>query len=121
MKKLSFALLICGMLTMGLLPADTIIASRTSCGIVEVLESQSLPANSFAVTGFGNYEEASEVIIPVDINTGIYSERLTRKTNNLYKVDRLNLYIKTRMCYEYAFSKEAIIEITSYGGEVTFK
>lgn len=121
MPNLFYILVIFGILNIGFYPTDKINTSRTSCSIVDVLEVRSLPANSYAVTGFGSYEKASEVIVPINFDAGIYSERLTRKSDNLYKVDGVNLYIKTSMCFEFAYSKEAIIEIKRYGGEVTFK
>jgi hypothetical protein len=106
-------------------PSEITNYARTSCDIDDILEARSLPANSYAVTGYGDYEEASEIIVPVKLENGTYSESLTRKESNLYKVDGVNLFIKTSMCYEYAYSQEAIIEIDNYGGysfgEVTFK
>lgn len=98
---------------------------RNSCDIDAVLEAQSLPLNSMALTSLGDYEEATEVLIPTSISDGTYSEYVTRKSSNVYKVDGKNVFVKTKYCYEYAYGQNAIIEITNYQGytfgEVTFK
>ena len=121
MDNLTYFIIIIGFMNLGFRPSEPANPPRTSCGIADILEAQKLPVNSYAVTSYGNYEEASEVIVPVKLETGMYSEHLTRKGDNLYKVDGVNLFIKTTMSYEYAYGQEAIIEIESYGGEVTFK
>lgn len=125
MKLLPYILIITGVLNLSMKPSEVTNYARTSCDIDDVLEAKSLPANSYAVTGYGDYEEASEVIVPTKMDAGTYSEYLTRKGDDLYKVDGYNLFIKTSMCYEYAYGQEAIIEIQSSSGytfgEVTFK
>lgn len=125
MKKPHYIMLFIGLLNLSMAPVSIIGNQSTACDIDDVLEAQSLPANSYAVTGYGDYEEASEVIIPISLDDGTYSESVSRKGGNLYKVDGVNLFIKTSMCYEYAYSQDAIIEITNYGGytlgELTFK
>lgn len=63
----------------------------TSCSIDDVLEAQLLPANSFALTEFGSFKPATQVLIPVKYDTGIYSESVTRKGDNLYQFDSVNL------------------------------
>ena len=123
MSKISIILLIT------ILSLDTgvndIDISLGECDISAVLEEKTLPANSYAVTGYGNYEEAQSVIVPTDLDDGTYSETVTRKGDNLYKVDGFNVFLKTSLCFEYAYSQEAIIEITNYQGytfgEITFK
>lgn len=125
MHSISYLIVFLGFFSLSFAPDISTKHTRTSCDIDDILEARSLPANSYAVTGYGDYEEASEVIVPVKIDRGTYSESLTRKGDNLYKVDGINLFIKTSMCYEYAYGQEAIIEIDNYSGysfgEVTFK
>jgi hypothetical protein len=53
-----------------------------------------------------------------------YKVSVTRKGQDLYLIDGQNIYIKTRYCYEYAYSEEAILQIDSlYGynvGQINF-
>lgn len=45
-----------------------------------------------------------------------YSVEITRKAANLYKVERTNLYIKTRYCYEYSYNQKVILKYTGGSG-----
>lgn len=125
MEHISYLLLVFGILNMSMSPIEIDTKNINSCDIDDVLEAKTLPANSYAVTGYGDYEEATEVIVPTKLDAGTYSEYLTRKGDDLYKIDGFNIFIKTSMCYEYAYGQEAIIEIQSSSGytfgEVTFK
>jgi hypothetical protein len=38
-----------------------------------------------------------------------YRVTVTRKEANLYQVDRSKTYIKTKYCYEYVYSEQAIL------------
>ena len=49
-----------------------------------------------------------------------YEVSLTRKGSNVYKIDGKDIIIQTRYCYVYAYSEEAIIKTSGYGGEVIF-
>lgn len=49
-----------------------------------------------------------------------YEVNLTRKGNNVYKIDGKDIIIQTRYCYVYAYSEEAIFKSSGYGGEVIF-
>lgn len=49
-----------------------------------------------------------------------YEVNLTRKASNVYKIDGKEIIIKTRYCYVYAYSEEAIFKSSGYGGEVIF-
>lgn len=53
-----------------------------------------------------------------------YKVQVTRKAQDLYLVDGQGIYIKTRYCYEYSYSADAILKIDSeYGynvGEIIF-
>jgi hypothetical protein len=42
-----------------------------------------------------------------------YVVTVTRKAENLYKVDSRNVYVKTRDCREYAYGKRAVIRLDS--------
>lgn len=45
-----------------------------------------------------------------------YKVSVTRKDQDLYLIDGNGIYIKTRYCYEYAYSEEAILQIDSTVG-----
>lgn len=49
-----------------------------------------------------------------------YEVNLTRKGSNAYKIDGKDIIIQTRYCYVYAYSEEAILKTSGYGGEVIF-
>lgn len=45
-----------------------------------------------------------------------YKISVTRKGQDLYKIDNQDIYIKTRYCYEYVHYQEAILQIDSPSG-----
>ncbi|WP_445490252.1 hypothetical protein [Rhodopseudomonas sp. RCAM05734] len=45
-----------------------------------------------------------------------YKVQVTRKAQDLYLVDGQNIYVKTRYCYEYSYSADAILQIDSPSG-----
>ncbi|MEO3691356.1 hypothetical protein [Roseateles paludis] len=49
-----------------------------------------------------------------------YEVNLNRKGSNVYKIDGKDIFIQTRYCYVYAYSEEAILKTSGYGGEVIF-
>ena len=49
-----------------------------------------------------------------------YEVNFTRKGSNVYKIDGKDIIIRTRYCYVYAYSEEAIFKTSGYGGEVIF-
>mgnify|MGYP003592077686 CR=1 FL=1 len=77
------------------------------------------------LTSFGNLEDAEVILSPVKMDLGDYKVNVTRKTNNLYKIEGTDFYIETNYCYEYSYSDEAILTIESqYGyakGKLIFK
>lgn len=59
-------------------------------------------------------------IVPAPAFAENYDVNLTRKGRNVYKVDGKDIIIQTRYCYVYAYSEEAIVKTSGYGGEVIF-
>ncbi|MBI5270766.1 MAG: hypothetical protein HY856_13935 [Burkholderiales bacterium] len=49
-----------------------------------------------------------------------YELTVTRKGSNVYKVDSKSIIVRTRYCYVYAYSEEAILKWNGYGGELIF-
>ena len=54
----------------------------------------------------------------------LYKVSVTPKAQDIYQIDGSSIYIKTRYCYEYAYSEDAILQIDSPSGynvgELTF-
>jgi hypothetical protein len=52
------------------------------------------------------------ILVATASQASLYRITVTRKADNLYKVDGTSIFIKTRYCYEYAYSEEAILDDT---------
>lgn len=67
------------------------------------------------------------VVISISVLFAMSSEyevQITRKYQNLYKVDNSDIWIQTKYCYEYSYSEKAILNYSGYGyskGELIFK
>lgn len=51
---------------------------------------------------------------------GTYEVNVTRKEQNIYRVDGKGVLIQTQYCYAYAYSEEAILRTNGYGGDLIF-
>ncbi len=60
------------------------------------------------------------LIFPSFIGAENYKISVTRKDSNLYKIDGKEMYIKTRYCYEYAYSENAFLKMSGSYGEIIF-
>jgi len=49
-----------------------------------------------------------------------YEVSLTRKGSNVYRVSGKDIIIQTRYCHVYAYSEDAILKSSGFGGEVIF-
>jgi hypothetical protein len=49
-----------------------------------------------------------------------YKVNLTWKGSNVYKIDGKDIIIQTRYCYVHAYSEEAILKTSGFGGEMIF-
>lgn len=65
------------------------------------------------MTGNGDIEKADLILTPNRIAPGKYEVSVTRKGQDLYKIDGQNIFIATRYCYEYAYSEDVILIIES--------
>lgn len=76
------------------------------------------------LTNQGEFEEAELILTPTKLEVGKYKLTVSRKASNLYKVERQDIFIETRYCYEYATYDEVILIVeSSYGynkGEIVF-
>lgn len=56
-------------------------------------------------------EDVELILIPISINDGKYVVTVTRKSDNLYKVDDKNIYIETKYCHEYSYADEVVLKV----------
>jgi hypothetical protein len=54
--------------------------------------------------------------LPSLVGAETYQITVTRESDDLYKVDGTDIYIKTRYCYEYSYSQKAILIVDSPSG-----
>jgi hypothetical protein len=52
------------------------------------------------------------LLFAVAAHAALYRGSVTRKAEDLYKIDGTSILIKTRYCYEYAYSEDVIIDTT---------
>lgn len=81
--------------------------------VENVYEKQEVPKGTLALDNYGSEKEVKTLLIPVDLKQGDYSVELERVSSNLYKIKRTDTYIKTKSCYEYGYSIEAILIVKS--------
>ena len=87
----------------------------TSCDIKGVYNGVDTPVGTIALTVMGQAEEVSKVLVPTELKSGSYDVSVTRKGQDLYRVDGTSTYIGTRYCYEYAYSQKAVLRYQSLG------
>ncbi len=83
--------------------------------IAGVYKGISSESGTKAITEDG-IKEVTRVLIPLRMEEGKYPVKITRIAKDTYKVDGKNIYIETRYCYEYSYSQEAVLQITSQYG-----
>ena len=54
------------------------------------------------------------LLIPLTSNAEYYKATVTRKSQNLYKIEYTSLYIITKYCYEYCYYEDVIIKYETY-------
>lgn len=84
--------------------------------VAKVYRAASVDSEAKILDSYGNLKEVETLLIPTDLETGAYSISVTRKAQNLYKVDGKNIYIETKYCYEYCYSEEVVLVIKSNSG-----
>jgi hypothetical protein len=62
---------------------------------------------------------AVSTIVPLAVAEN-YEITVTRKGANLYKVDGKEIFIRTKYCYEYAYSETAILDAYGTAGDLKF-
>jgi hypothetical protein len=52
------------------------------------------------------------LLFAVAAQAALYRGSVTRKAEDLYKIDGTSILIKTRYCYEFAFAEDVVIDTT---------
>ena len=90
--------------------------SAEECDVAEVYQSLDVPSGTICMTALGGVEEPKLILVPKKLDTGNYEVTVTRRAQDLYEVDGYGLYVKTRYCYEYAYSADAVLKYKSKYG-----
>jgi hypothetical protein len=88
-------------------------SSLNSYDVEEIYSVQDTDYGTLAITRLGAVEEIEKILIPMSLDRGRYKISISRVDTNLYKIIGKDIYIKTQRCYESAYNKEVILEITS--------
>jgi hypothetical protein len=94
----------------------------SECDIEEIYNSEDAGRGTAAVSRRGDFVEVETFLVPATLRSGTYEVTLTRKGSDLYR-SLEGVYVKTRYCYEYAYSQPSILRITGQGynkGTVVF-
>jgi len=104
-KHLSFIIL--------LLSFNAIYAQKT-CDIEKIYFAQDVSYDNVKViTNFGSLEDAEIILTPSSLDEGQYKVELTRKAQNIYKIENQNYYLMTKYCYKYSNRKDVVLIINS--------
>jgi hypothetical protein len=86
------------------------------CDVAEFYKAVEPDSDVKVLTTSGDLEEAELILVPTKMEEGTFKIEVTRKGNNIYKVEGTDYYIETRYCYEYATYDEAILKVeNNYG------
>ena len=89
-------------------------AEVAECDIEEIYDSEDARRGTAAVSRRGDFVEVETFLIPSTVRSGNYEVTLTRKSSDLYE-SREGVWIKTRYCYEYAYSQRSILRVSGPG------
>lgn len=90
--------------------------SSESYYVDKIYQSMSVDIGTLAKTTSGDIEEIEIIFVEKSLDPGTYSITITREGDDFYRIDGTDIYIKTRYCYEYYYSQDAILKISSYKG-----
>ncbi len=97
----------------------------SDCDVKALYEAIDTDYGVKVITSLGSIEDVDVILSPIKMDVGDYKVNVTRKANNIYKVEGTDYYLETNFCYEYSYSDEAILSIESqYGytkGKLFFK
>jgi hypothetical protein len=87
-----------------------------SCDIEMIYSSQSVAQGTLGISRMGETVEIQQLLVPMELNEGNYEVTVTRKAQNIYKIENKDIYVKTKHCYEYLNFKSVVLKITSKYG-----
>jgi hypothetical protein len=87
-----------------------------SYDIAEFYEEVSVPYGAAALTSMDEVVEIKSVMVPKNLDIGTYEVQVKRRGQDLYEVVGYGLIIKTRYCYMYGYSVNALLKCTSSAG-----
>jgi len=96
-------------------------SSNIEYDIVEIYKVITPDDGTIVLTTFNDVEEAELILVPMNIDPGNYSVRVTRKAKDLYSIDGYNIFIKTRFCQEFFVNTDVQLKISSFTGETKGK
>ena len=87
-----------------------------SCDVEALYEEVQVDPGTLAMVGYGTLEEVEQLFLKTSLDAGDYSVTITREDDDFYRVNGHNVYVRTRYCYEYATSDDAILKVESIHG-----
>lgn len=86
-------------------------AKADEYSVSKILEAQQVDYGTKAIDSYGSVVEINQLFVPVKLEEGKYKVTVTRKGDNLYKIDGTEYYIETTLCYEYGYYMDAILHV----------
>src|SRR6476661_2304448 len=78
-----------------------------TCSVDRVYEQVPAPPGAAVSYYGGDPQDIYEIYVPARLKPGAYAVNVSRKATNWYRVDGKALYIRTRLCMNFAFSEDA--------------
>lgn len=97
-------------------PSRSMKSLGSECDVKEIYESIKTDIGVKAINSYGELEDISELLVPVELEEGVYEIQITRKGSNLYKIEGTSYYLETMFCFEFAIYDDAILKISSISG-----
>lgn len=102
--------------------------AQTECDVSVVYDGIGVDRGVKVLTTDEEIEELGDIVELIleesKLDEGYYEVSITRKGQDLYKIDGTSVYVQTRYCYEYSYGEDVILHISSnYGhtrGEITW-
>lgn len=101
--------------TISLITSIAIYAAK-EYSVSDVYEKQALSYGTLALDNYDNIKEVRYLLVPTKLKEGKYKVTLKRLDSNVYSVVGTDYIIKTRYCYEYGYSIDAILIVDNSWG-----
>jgi hypothetical protein len=87
------------------------------CDITRFYKPLPAPAGAIAVSPHGEVVDVQEILVPARQDPGTYAAvTVTRRANNLYRLPRMGLYAKTKLCQGRAVGQDATLVVQTLRG-----